>query len=507
MANPRKRNGKWHARYKDASGAWREPALPAKTAAEAKEQNAELQRKARAAALGLERMELPPCVEEVYGSYAKVAKREGGWSAKESRFRLYILPRFGKHRLHTITPANVEELMGELQSEAPPKWWPQGKRWTPLSPQSADHCRVHIAALYTYATQRAQVYHGQNPGRLARKADIPVRPPRFLELPDLVVVLEQVPARWRNFFGTCAMTGLRMGEAKALLVHDVDLQRRQMAIYKSNARKVAKGRQQGHGDFRMVPIGLDAMPFVVGALKEAKSEWLFSDDRGRQLPASKSFVPMLRQALIKAGLVVGYDLRCVVRKPASGGRHGRSKLTEAQAKEMRQRFAAGATRKQLAEDFKVSTRAVHKVVRGQSWTKPNTVGCGYAERRATADKEACPKCGRLMLAKPVPVDFVFHNLRSTMATHLVAASGDHRAAQEILRQLDPKTTDRYVAMSSGRLLAVADLLRLPAPKTEPETATESAQPAPKNVTELGGIGRNDEEQEEQKAQQTAEVGK
>lgn len=461
MAKPRKRYGGWYARVKDASGRWAEVLLPARNATEAKAQSAELTANARAAALGLKRAGLPPTMKEVYATYEKTAKREASWASKESRFRLHILPRFGEKRLHTITPADVEELMADVQD--PP---------LRLSPQSADHIRVSIAAIYTFAIKRARLYEGENPGRLARKADIPQRPPRFLELADLVAVLEQVSPRWRNLFGVCALTGIRLGEAKALRVSDVDLKRRLLFVWKSNARNTTKQKR-----INVVPINSDAMPFMMGALKEAKSEFVFSDDKGRQLKASKSFVSMLRQALIKAGLVVGYDLECVVRKPASGGAHGRSKLTEVQVARVRSMAGAGIKWTVIAREFGVTPRAVRKVVDGESWTKSAPLGCGYTERRAQADRAPCPKCGRLMWARPVPVPFVFHNLRSTAATHHLEATGDVRFVQGLLGHADAKTTERYAHLRPERMVAQADRLSLP-------------QRAPKNEVDLDGIGGN-----------------
>jgi integrase len=404
MAKPRKHGKVWYARYKNAAGKWVEVPLPARTSAEAKEQSAELAMNARAASLGLKRLTLPPCVREVYGTYEKVAKSEAGWRAKRSRFKLDILPALGGKRLHEVTPADVEELMASVQG--PPR---------NLSPQSADHIRVAIAGLYTYAIKRKRLYDGANPGLLARKADIPQRPPRVLELPDLVALLAQVSPRWRNLFALSALTGLRMGEVKALTVRDVDLKRRLLFVYKSNARKVLK---QG-SKLNVVPVSSDALPYLEAAVREAKSEWLFSDDMGRMLPAWKSFVPELRRAMVKAGLVQGYDLIC-------------------------------------------RRKSCRTVLRSQE-----------------ADQSPCPKCGFKLWPRPIPVDFVFHNLRSTAATHHLEATDNIKFVQAMLGHADSRTTDRYAKIRPARMVALADRLMLP-------------QPVPKTDGDSRGFGESDD---------------
>jgi integrase len=385
MASVRERQGRYYARYRDESGRRVERRLSAQGARAAREEASELERHARRIRRGLDVTCAPVTIRQAWERYRELAAGKASWASIEGRFRLHLLPALGDWYLHTVRPADVERLLA-------------AKARAGLSPQTCEHLRVHLAALYSFCIRRERCFRGDNPALLAERPVIPERPTRFLEAEYVVRVVEAVPPRWRNFFALAVYTGLRAGELRGLRLDSVDTRRRVLLVWRSNRRDTTKG-----GRLRVVPVPAEAMPYLAAQLAEARAEWLFPARRGGQMRPDVKLARLLRTALKRVGLVQGYQHRCV-------GRGVRE-------------------------------------------------GCGFEERRATCVRAPCPHCGRLLWVTAVPLRLTFHSLRTTHGTHAYEATGDIRHVQRVLGHADVRTTERvYAGLRTARLLSQADRL-------------------------------------------------
>jgi integrase len=409
LASIREREGRFYGRYRDEHGRKVERRLSAMGVRAARLEAHELEAHARRIRRGLEVTSIPVTVRETWEKYRILAKHKASWDTIRGRFENHLLPHFGAWHLHSISPADVERFLAVKSDEG-------------LSPQTCAHLRVHLAALYTFARRREKSFRGENPALLAERPDIPEKPPRFLEAAYVVAVINAVPARWRSFFALAVYTGLRAGELRGLRLDSVDTKRRILSVWRSNKRDTTKGKK-----LRIVPIPSEAMPYLAEQLREARSEWLFPSVSGAQLPTSSGLPELLRSALVRVGLLQGYQHRC---------------LTRGQRK-----------------------------------------GCGVSERRATNERTPCPQCGRLLWVTPVPLALTFRSLRTTYGTHAYEATGDIRYVQRVLGHGDVRTTERiYAGLRAEHMVSQADRLKFsPSAPTDADkevTAVRVSEDAP-----------------------------
>ena len=67
-------------------------------------------------------------------------------------------------------------------------------------------------------------------------------------------------------------------------------------------------------------------------------------------------------------------------------------------------------------------------------------GCGFRERRNESHAGACPRCAYQLYAKGIPRHVRFHDLRHTTATFLLKEGVPLAVVQKLLRHSDPKLT-------------------------------------------------------------------
>lgn len=188
--------------------------------------------------------------------------------------------------------------------------------------------------------------------------------------------------RWRALFGTALFTGLRKGELLGLRKEDIDLSAGTITVQRSYDADTTKG---GHAD--VIPIPEPVRPYVAAAMQETRSGLVFPREDGTMHSRDVALDHVLRRALGRAGVVVGYDHVC------------------------------------------------------------RRKGCGYSSREQHAEPARCPKCRFRLWSKAVPRHVRFHDLRHTTATLLLKAGVPLQFVQRILRHLDPKLT----AMTYGHL--------------------------------------------------------
>jgi integrase len=257
-----------------------------------------------------------------------------------------------------------------------------------LSPKSRKHLRGYLFNIFETARRRGGPWHGRaNPIDDVPPIKVP-RKPRSILLPDeMEPVLEQVPAVWRGPTALALYAGLREGEVFGLRKAEVDLADGVLMVARSWEAPRTKD-----GKALPVPIAPPLRPYLEAALR-SPGELLFPDGKGRMYPRTLRLGKVLRRAIVRAGLVVGFEWRC---------------------------------------------RAWH---------------CGWRERQAAARvPEACPRCGRLTTwAKPLPRHVRFHDTRHSFGTAMVRSAG-LAVAQDALRHSDSRLTkDTYGHLDLGDL--------------------------------------------------------
>jgi integrase len=375
--------GVWYLGYKDQHGKQVQKKSTASTQAEAEKLAAELERKAERVHLGLDAL-----VKEDLSVAEGVRLYLGGLPPEyrskvqlESRFRLRILPHLGTLMCRAVTPADVKRMLAA-----------NGE----VSPQTREHLRVAVQGCFTFLRRELKLVTGENPASELGKVRIPRRMPKFLLREDVPRLISSVPEHYRTLYVLAVGTGLRKGELLGLRWADVDLQRRTLHVGRSHTSDTTKG-----GRARVVPLPSYLVPVLKLHARGARSAHVFTDERGRQFSEGLALHRITRTALVRAGLVQGFEHRCV-------------------------------------------TRGARK-------------GCGHSERRVDSARVACPVCGATLWPKAVPVDISFKDLRSTFGTWAYAQTGDIRFVQEVLGHRDVRVTEeRYSHVLDDHMLTLAD---------------------------------------------------
>lgn len=180
---------------------------------------------------------------------------------------------------------------------------------------------------------------------------------------------------------TMLMLGLRPGEEKAMRKCDVDLRTRDLLVRRSNDRDETKT-----GVERRLPIPDELVPVLEEAMRLSPSELVFpatSEERAGQLQrADAKLSRMLRDALRKAGVVVGWRFHC------------------------------------------------------------NKKGCGFKRDAPTKNAlERCEKCGRRLLVVGTPKHVTWYGLRHSAATLHREAGCDPLVIQLCLGHAEKNLTD------------------------------------------------------------------
>ena len=379
----RGRYGVWYVGFKDEHGQQRQQKSAAATQAEAEKLAAELERGAERVRLGLDAKvkEDMPYREAVALYLESLPPEYRSKQQLESRFRLRILPHLGELLCRAMTPADVKRMLAANSA---------------VSPQTREHLRVAVQGCFTFLIRELKLVTGDNPAAELGKVAIPRRRPKFLQQEDVPRLLAAVPDGYRPLFTVAVGTGLRKGELLALRWEDVDLSRRCLHIARSNDNDTTKG-----GRTRVIPLPAWLAPLVQELALEARSIFVFPDSRGGQQKKWVALHRIMKTALAHAGLVEGFNHRCV-------------------------------------------TRGARK-------------GCGHVERRAGSARVGCPKCGAQLWPTAVPLALSFKDLRSTFGTWAYAQTGNIRFVQEVLGHQDVRVTEqRYSHVLETNLLTLAD---------------------------------------------------
>lgn len=422
MAYPyqKKKGGPWYIGYVDEHGRARRKKSSARTKTEAQRLANEAEIKSERVRLGLEQ---GVSERRTFGSVAKLYLETNAnvasFDSMEGRFRRHLIPVFGEKYLDEILPGDIERFLVKKAGEARCRWSKKegcnyigklkdvkkpcpecGGRLSPAGPQTREHLRVHMQALYTFAIKKERCFRGENPASVVPKVQLPLTTPKHLEVEWITQVIAEVNARQRNLFACAVYTGLRKGELLGLYRAQVDLERRIIEVIRSHGSETTKGKKA-----RIVPIPEELLPYLRAQLNVSQaSDYLFPNPAGERQSESIDFPDMLRRALRRLGIVRGYNHVC------------------------------------------------------------RRKGCGFKEQRADNAVKPCPKCAFQLMPVGIYADFSFKDLRSTFGTFATEMTGDIRFTQQGLGHGDVKITEKhYARYRPERLLAQADQIRFQKP--------------------------------------------
>jgi integrase len=403
MASVYEKRGTWYANYKDATGRRRNVATKATTKTEARRLAQDLERQAERARFGLEA--LPTDSALTLGELCSWWLRErcpAGSVAIETQ-------RLGKHVHRTsladlpvrmVTTAALESRFREMERDG-------------LGPSSVNGLRTTLHPVYARA-KKAGLWTGANPATEVERRRVPKKVHATLKADEVPVLLAHVPDEWRNLFAAAIYTGMRKGELFGLRRSDVDLAGDLITVARSYDRVTTKG---GHAD--VIPIATPLRPYLVAALDESDSDLVFPAPDGSMRSPEADPQKVLRHALARAGLVLGYEHVC---------------------------------------------------------RRCKARGTPHAEQHLDAVERRCPACGMRLWPKALPRPMRFHDLRHTTATLLLRAGVPLHHVQRIMRHRDVRlTTETYGHLVADDLRSAVEQI---APVSWPEAGPRSTRLLP-----------------------------
>jgi integrase len=406
MASVYQKRGTWYARVKDGTGAWRSHATWTTTKTEARRLAEDMERRAERQRHGLE--PLPAESTQTLGQLCEwwldercpAQSREG----ERNRLTLHVLKTpLAALPLPQVTAAAVDARLREMERDG-------------AAPASLNKLRAVLHTVFARAA-KARLWTGANPLEAVEPRRVPRRAYDTLRAEEVAQLLPHVPEDWRGFFAAALLTGMRKGELCGLQKRDVDLARGFILVGRSYERETTKG---GHTD--AIPIAPGLVPYLEEAL-ESKGDLVFPWPDGRMRSTGTDPQKILRTALARAGLLIGYDHTC----------------------------------------RRCSSR-----------------GTPHVEQHPDATRRECPRCGMALWPRPLPRRLRFHDLRHSTATLLLRAGVDAHRVQRIMRHRDVRTTlGTYGHLDVEDLRAAVGTL--PGGPARPAGASADAEPVVEQV--------------------------
>jgi integrase len=228
-----------------------------------------------------------PTLAEVWAKYLPWAKGEKKtWITDEFNYKKHLEPRFGKKRLDTISPIDIERMKAEMNKAT-------NQSGNPYSKATIKHQLVLLKRLFTLA-HRWGVYAGENPMDRVEVPKLDNGRTEFMqddEVSRLLETLETWQCKTSAAFVKFSMfTGMRRGELFTLIWDDIDFERGMVTL-----------REPKGGKTQTIPVS----PMALEVLKElaVTSPFVFPGKDGQQRTDFKGPWLRIRKA---AGLPVDF---------------------------------------------------------------------------------------------------------------------------------------------------------------------------------------------------------
>ncbi len=162
--------------------------------------------------------------------------------------RLYLAGgSLGDRPIRSIGKADVREFLAELA----------GRK----NPATVDAVKRLLHRTFEVAVEEDRI--ARNPVHGVRVATSVRRNPRFFSETEVAAIADEVPNRYRALVWTLALSGLRIGEASALRVGNLDLKKRTIRVVESSAevagRKITGATKTGKDRTVDLPVELTEM--------------------------------------------------------------------------------------------------------------------------------------------------------------------------------------------------------------------------------------------------------
>lgn len=426
MASAKKKRSTWYACYRDGTGRRRQEATSALTRAHCLRLAGELERKAERQRQGLEA--LPGDVDTTLGElctwWLEHRCREASRSREQSRLGRHVIrTKLGELRLPNVTTGALDDRFTEMERSG-------------LSGVYVNGLRRVLRTVFARA-RLAGKWPGLSPVELTEARPERRRAYETIRLEEVGVLLGHIPEAWRGVVAIAIFCALRKGEIFGLRKADVDLGRGELRIARSYDRDTTKGGREV-----ILPIPAPLLPYLEHALSTARGELVFPGAKGKMRTQEADPHLVLRRALGRAGIVVGYDHVCRTCK--------------------------------------------HEGKPAHTWRHPD------------ARARACPTCETALWPTAIPRHVRFHDLRHSAATILLRARVDPHRVQRICRHADLELTlGTYAHLVTDDLReAMGELTTpgMPAPPITPARVypprTEAPGPKAEGRTPVANLGRS-----------------
>lgn len=393
-----RRGSVWYIKWKDASGKWQRKRSTARTKAEAQVLHAEIIRQVDRQLRGLEEQPLETGMT-VWGIC-------DWWLENHCQALSYR-----RAKSFLIKHVKMSELgslpMRALTSQAIERYFAKLEK-AGYAPRTINNFRRLFGGVINSA-RRAKMWGGENPVKGTRFREVPKEPRPVFKPEEVPLLIDAVAPSWRNYFATAIYLGLRKGELCALRKADYDRARRELYVGRSHRSGITKGKRV---DYLPVPSVL--APFLDDALN-SPGMLMFPNPKGTQRTENVAPEDIMRAAFRRLGWVEGYFHKC------------------------------------------------RRCVRGKKGAEKSAILATTTVRANDDAPRHCETCGFKLWPVGIPSRGMRpHDMRHTVATHLLRSGVPIQHVQRILRHKSIKTTvDTY-----GHLLT--DDLRLAVEKLGPQ---------------------------------------
>lgn len=298
VATVRKREGRWFARFVDASGRPREKVLPetVRRGAEALRLAHELQAREFAVREGLQVKPSTETLNEASTRYLEAIRAQRSWKDTEARWRNHILPTLGKVLVGQLRPTQVQALLAKLEKAG-------------LSQQTRRHVLVTLGACYRWLKRDRVV--SLNPVDEVEPIPVPEPTPVALTEDEVQSIARAaLHEGMRRLVLAGFYTGMRPGEVLGMVRGDVHLEPPpHIRVERTLGSKTTKT-----GRSRVVPLSPPAAALFAELLRHVPGPRPFLNKAGEPMQvreANKMFKRAVRRAVADCqSLAAGWLVRC-----------------------------------------------------------------------------------------------------------------------------------------------------------------------------------------------------